>query len=201
MKRITNTRARYRLGRAIAILGFAAAMIPTVTVRAQPSAYKYDLRLEGGGWVPTGALSGDLKASGIVGVSAGWNYAHDWTAVVAAYWSPSEDKAVSGGMQVNIYQYDVGLEWSTRMNSIAQWDVSPFLGAGVGNRSYSPKRATEPEQESIDGYVTAGLAFNAEQATWRFGVRDYVSGWKGIMKTQSGTGNDLVILAGIGFRF
>lgn len=199
MKPMIHTRHWRRVSRVTAILCLAAAMLPAGAARAQE--YKYDLRLEGGGWVPTGTMSNDLKAAGTVGVTAGWTFSPNWTAVVAAYWTPSEDKVLTSEMQVNIYQYDVGLEWSTKTSRIARWDVMPYIGGGLGSRSYSPRRATEPDQESIDGYLSAGLAFAAEQATWRFGVRDYISGWKGIMKTKSATGNDLAILAGIGFRF
>lgn len=199
MKPIAATTSARLARRALAILALAAAIAPVGAARAQ--GYTYDFRLEGGGWVPTGTMANDLKAAGTVGLTAGLKFSPDWTALISAYWTPSEDKVVSGEMQVNIYQYDVGLEWSTKTSRIARWDVMPFFGAGLGNRSYSPRRATEPDQNAFDGYLAGGIAFAAEQATWRIGVRDYVSGWKGIMKTQSATGNDLAILAGIGFRY
>jgi hypothetical protein len=199
MKPIAATTSARLARRAMAILTLAAATAPLCAARAQ--GYKYDFRVEGGGWVPTGTMANDLKAAGTVGLTAGLIFSPNWTALASAYWTPSEDKVVSGEMQVTIYQYDVGLEWSTKTSRIARWDIMPFLGAGLGSREYSPRRVTEPSQSAFDGYLSGGLAFAAEQATWRFGVRDYVSGWKGLMKTQSATGNDLAILAGVGFRF
>ena len=199
MKPNTERNGWRRIARATATLVLFASFAPAVAAHAQQ--YKYEIRLDGGAWLPTGRIADDLKYAGTVGAAAVWNYAHEWSAVASAMWTPSEDKSPSGGMQVNVYQYDVGFEWATKTSEIARWDVKPYLGAGIGDRTYSPKRETEPDQNVVDGYLAAGFSFVSEHESWRFGIRDYVSEWKGLLRTQSSTGNDVAIFAGIGLRF
>jgi hypothetical protein len=199
MKPIVKRARGRRMARALAALALVALFAPVTAARAQM--YKYEIRLEGGAWYPMTPISDDLKAAGTVGAAASWMFSPDWSALISASWTPTQDKDPSGSMHVNMYQYDVGIEWSTKTGEVYAWDISPFLGAGLGGRSYSPQRTTEPGQNVFGGYLAAGLSFGYEQATWRIGLRDDVTGWNGIMKTKSTTGNDAAIIGGIGFRF
>jgi hypothetical protein len=202
MKSKVVRRARRRGATAFgarAALALAVLFAPASAAHAQM--YSYELRLEGGAWYPTGPLADDLKTAGTVGAAASWTFSPGWSALVSASWTPSQDKDPGGSMHVNIYQYDVGVEWSAKTGEIYVWDLSPFLGAGLGGRTYSPQRVTLPSQDVFDGYIGAGLSFAYRQSTWRIGVRDYVSGWNGIMKTKPTTGNDFAVIGGIGFRF
>jgi hypothetical protein len=202
MKPIVKRGGWRRVARALASLAalpLVAAFAPVTVARAQN--YKYEIRLEGGGWYPTGAIADELKNAGTVGATASWTFSPDWSALISGSWTPSREKDPAAPQHVNIYQYDLGIEWSTMTGEVYRWEVSPFVGAGLGSRSYSPQRLGTPSQSVFDGYLAAGVSFGSDQETWRIGIRNCVSGWKGIIKTTSTTGDDVAIIAGIGFRF
>lgn len=202
MRRNVRRNSRRYLRRATsAAAALALALLAAAPAGAQPRNYKYEIRLEGGGWFPASPISDALKSAGTVGATASWMFSPDWSTLLSGAWTSSQDKDPSGSLHVNIYQYDVGIEWSAKAAELNRWDLRPYVGAGLGGRSYSPERATEPSQSVFDGYLSAGLSLWLEEATWRVGLRNYISGWNGLMKTQSATADDVAIIAGFGFRF
>jgi hypothetical protein len=188
--------------RAATMLAVAlSSVLPVSGARAQ-SGYDYELRLEGGGWLPTAAISHDLKSASLLGVGGRYMLAYGFALTGSAWWASSADKsATSPSEGVNVTQGDVGLEWGRRVTSLGPYAGVLLIGGGVGGRSYAPKNPSEPDRSSLEAFGAVGLAFDLNHLVWRIEARDNLSTWNGLRDNQSLQGNDVELRAGIGWRW
>jgi hypothetical protein len=74
------------------------------------------------------------------------------------------------------------------------WKLSPFIGAGVGARTYHFKSSAMTGQTDLDGYGALGGQFMASRVGARIEVRDYASRFKGLEgEEKTATRNDVMV--------
>lgn len=116
-------------------------------------------------------------------------------------WVRSRDVASPGAPKLDLFTYDAGLEYrSSPFKITTGTTLRPFIGTGIGARTYSYRNADLEAITTPSGYVSAGGEFGYRRIRLRIEARDYVSGLKQLGgKSSSGVGNDVAVMVGLRF--
>jgi hypothetical protein len=191
--------------RALAVAAGTALLILTVVSEAadaQSIMKRFQSRSTVGAFVPLGA-QGDLLDAGPVFGSQLSFAINPTVSIVGAFAMSSSEEASATADEVDIYQYDIGAEVGKTLEAGARWRFRPYVGAGIGGRTYNYKDISGPAQHNLAGYGAAGALLMFGRAGIRLEARDYVSGFKGLSGEyeSSKTRNDLMITTGLAFGF
>jgi hypothetical protein len=191
--------------RAIAVAAGTALLILTIVSEvadAQSIMKRFQTRSTVGAFVPMGA-HGDLLDAGPVFGSQVAFAIHPNVSIVGAFSMSSAKEESATADEVDIYQYDVGAEVGKTILGGGRWRFRPYVGAGIGGRSYNYQDISGPAQHNLAGYASAGALVMFGRAGIRLEARDYVSGFKGLAGEyeSSKTRNDLMITTGLAFGF
>lgn len=186
---------------AVAASAGAQQRAPEVKGMALELRPRIELRPVIGGLVATGAQRETLEDAALIGAQLAVEV-HRIVHLVGAFsYVPSQTRRPDGGYdQVRLFQWDVGAELNTRQRTRGDWTPKPFVGVGVGRRTY----------ENIDrhlrhGYPTLYGGFGVEYQTdvigLRVEVRDYVSRFAGYDGSEPrGMRNDIAVAVGIAYH-
>jgi hypothetical protein len=169
-----------------------------------------ELRPFVGAYVPTGTQSDLLKEGVVSGLQVGLEATRYMHVVGTFAWSSTHNRNVrlgtgpddqTGSHRVNLYAYDAGVEFFTRRNAGSEWQLRPFVGAGVGGRTYDPVAHDAKTLNDMAGYGTLGTELQRRSIALRIEGRDYVSQWKGIDGNESSKArNDLMFVAALAWH-
>jgi hypothetical protein len=153
-----------------------------------------------GAYVPTGEQRDFLKDAVLVGAQGSLNFGTNFAVTGSFGWSPSKDKVTPGDQKIDAYQYDLGLEVRTPESYLG--GVTPFVGAGIGGRTYNYRDLDVDAKTNFDGYGAVGVDVGAGRVGVRIEARDYVSRFKPLTGNgDTKTRNDVGLFAGLGVRF
>ena len=153
-----------------------------------------------GGYVPTGAQRRALDPAALIGVQAAIGVRPTLALVAGAAIAQTEDRTRPPGGNVNLVQYDVGVELGRASGRHRQTGLAPFVGAGVGGRTYDYAAGGVAKRFLPAGYVAAGAELALGRAGLRVEARDYLARYDGPGVDPS-TRNDLALLAGLAYHF
>ena len=165
----------------------------------------FEVRPYAGAYIPTGKQRDLLKDAVLVGAQASYRIVPQLAITGAFGWSPSKDRITAGDQTLDLYQYDVGAElrapsWYT--SGSGSWDFTPFVGLGVGGRTYSYRDLDVGSKTNVAGYGALGGEAGFGRAGVRIEARDYVSQFKPLTGGgDSKTRNDVTLAAGLTLRF
>lgn len=216
--RITH-RTRYAVATVAVIVG--TTLMPTAAhaQRAASGATAIvgngiEIRPVVGAFVPTGDHRDLLKDALLVGAELGWHFIPSLAVVGSFAWAPTKDKttALPGNAlftgseeKVDLFDYDLGLEWRLPYAIPTTWAVRPYLGAGVGGRTSSYRDVSSSSQTDLLGYGKLGVdvAPDAGLLGLRFEARDNITRFEGLRGelADATTRNDVQLTAGLTFRF
>lgn len=201
-KAVTVSSSFVRRGAAGAAALFALGAIPSVG-RAQSLGSQFELRPFVGAFIPTGDQRDFLKDAVLVGGQASWRVVPALAFTGTFAWSPSKDRITAGNQTLDIYQYDVGAELRVPAGYNAGFvDFTPFVGLGLGGRTYNYRDLDVNSTTNFDGYGAVGGDIGLGPIAFRIEGRDYVSQFKPLTGTGSTkTRNDIGLAAGIAYRF
>ena len=113
-------------------------------------------------------------------------------------WARSRDISVTASPKLDIFTYDIGAEARGNQRSLGSGiSFSPFVGAGLGARSYSYRNLAVETANRPAGYVSAGGEFGYHRIRLRLEVRDYVSAFKPLNGRGQEVRNDMTVMVGI----
>jgi hypothetical protein len=118
-------------------------------------------------------------------------------------WSPSEDRLTLGDPTLDLYQYDIGGE-ARAANWVRgeTWNFSPFVGLGLGGRTYHYRDLDVDASTQFGGYGALGGDLGFGRLGLRLEARDYLSRFEPLIGDgDSDTRNDVALLAGLNYRF
>lgn len=197
----TRTFVRHVLASAlVGAVGFAGAVN---TAAAQVSQSGFEFRPFVGGYVPTGDQRDFLKDAVLVGAQGSWRFIPSFALTGSLSWSPSKDRLTSGDETLDVVQYDIGAEArAASWLGAATWDFTPFVGLGVGGRTYSYRDLEVDSQTNVAGYGAVGGDLYFGRVGLRVEARDYLSRFKPLVGTgDAQTRNDISLVTALTFRF
>ena len=166
-------------------------------LRAQSTNYRAAVRPFVGAYVPTGDQRDFVKPAVLAGAQASMAFNDNFALTGSFGWTPSKDKVTAGDQTLDQFQYDVGVE----ARSMKSTHASPFVGLGVGGRTYKYRDLDISSKSDFDGYGALGVDVGWRPIGVRVEGRDYVSRFDplsggGGTKTR----NDLMFFVGFGLR-
>ena len=189
-------------GFAVAGLAIAALVSGGALTRIQAQG-RLESRSVIGAFIPTGDQRTELDGALMMGSSLAFRASPSISLVGRFTWSGSNAKQLSGQPQVKVYGYDLGAEY--RVADVAagrSWRVRPFVGGGVGGRTYNTDVSGMKNETDLVGYGALGIQADYKKIGFRVEGRDYLSRYDGLTGTgDRATRNDVGVSAGMAFRF
>lgn len=183
--------------RRIAIV-VAALVLGAGTLPAQLTMGKMEVRPFVGASLPIGAQRDLYKDAPIYGLQVAREQGRFLHVVGSFGWVNGMDKYDVVRDNVDILQYDVGLELGRLMPMSAKWSWRPFLGLGGGGRSYSYRHSTLNDRSCLAGYGSLGTEFQWDTRAFRFEGRDNVFCYRSpLADGKRQTRNDLGVAFGL----
>lgn len=218
---MTRTTRRIRYHAATLTVAAIATLVLPHAVHAQRADAGFstivgagiEIRPVVGAFIPTVDQRNLLTDAVLVGGELGWHFVPSFAVVGAFGWAPTRDQLTGlpgnplfTGRQekIDLFQYDLGLEWRLHYSIPAPWPARPYLGAGAGGRTYSFRHVSTSSQTNLLGYGKLGI--DVAPADGLFGLRlearDNLTRFKGLSGelVNAATRNDLQLTAGLTLR-
>ncbi len=160
-------------------------------------------RLVAGATSPSGSLKDVYGAGGLGGVQAAVTINSRLSATVSTTWANAPTRrSQTLPAYAFAWTYDGGLEFRIAETSGA-WTLSPFVGAGVGSRSYVLPDPVTMSVTGLAGFGSVGTDIGKPNGRWGFRaeVRGYQASYSDLeRRTARANGNDLNLMVGISRR-
>lgn len=181
----------------------AALIVTGTTVIAQsPGPMRIELRPFAGAYVPTGKLADDFKTAVTGGAEAALEITPRLHVLATGSWTNSHHKfAGMTNDRTNLWQYDVGAEFTVAEAPVGTWTFRPFVGLGGGGRTYDYQHAGMSSSTQLAGYASIGHEALFGAIGIRCEARDYMSRYKSPLTTKTTNRNDLGFTFGVAFHF
>ena len=160
-----------------------------------------------GAIVGTGDQGDALKSAVLVGGQASYAFHPNFSLIGSFGWSPSQDKLSPQRPDLDLYQYDLGIEG--RLSNLTENSsiiTRPYAAVGGGGRTYSLRNVANADAQTNPlGYGAIGL--DLDRAGGKIGIRlearDNITSFKGFRGELADrkTRNDVQFSAGLTFGF
>jgi hypothetical protein len=183
------------------VVAIAALIVGASALVAQAPAITPEVRPFAGVIVPTGAQRDLFADAALVGMQAAVELKPSLHLVGTFGWTPGQDKYNVSLDNVNIFQYNAGIELGFVEPLAGNWELRPFIGAGVGGRSYTYEASTLKDKTSFAGYGALGTEFQLARTALRLEVRDNVFWFRSpIAGVDTDTRNDIGFSLGVAYH-
>lgn len=187
---------------ALLLVGFVTA---PVSAQVQ-GPLAFSLGPQVGVYIPVQDQADDLSETLTLGAMVRTDLSR-WLGVVGSFWwAPSEAEVPSlSPMEedVDLFQYDLGFELRPFANRNDNWPIVPFIGGGVGGRSYSFRDLDEGSETDFSGYGSLGGEVVLDRIALRLEGRGYLSDFDGLTGAHpdSEARGEFTFTAGVLYRF
>lgn len=167
--------------------------------RSSDSSARWSVLVPGGTIVPTGEQRHAIKRGNVTALQVSYLARPNFAITSTFGWGRSRDIASADDPKLDVFTYDAGVEarapkWIAREGA----DLTPFIGAGAGGRSYNYRALDVDATHNVAGYLSGGAELRIRRVGVRLEARDYVAGFKPLNGVgDSRMGNDVVVMAGL----
>jgi hypothetical protein len=160
-----------------------------------------------GAIIGTGGQADVLKNSVIVGAQLSYIFMPHFAAVGSVGWSRSQDTRDVTQPKLDLYQFDLGLEWRWKnMTASSALATQPYAALGGGSRTYSLRDVPNTSAQTNAIFYTA-VGLDVYPSNGRVGLRlqargnmtDF-NGFRGELPSDK-TRNDVQLSAGLTVAF
>ena len=183
----------------VMIVALAATAL---TAQAQEPGPKPEIRPFAGMYVPTGDQRDLFENAPMFGLQAALELRPNFHVLGTFGYVPGQTKYVATSDNVQIFQYDVGVEVDMVRSLGESWLFKPFFGLGGGARTYLYDADNLTNRTCAAGYAALGTEFQYGRTAIRFEGRDNVFCYKSALpNVESKTRNDIGLSLGIAYHF
>lgn len=184
------------------LVAVAALLAGASALAAQSRMIKPEIRPFAGAIIPTGDQRDLFLDAAMVGVSTAVELKPSLHLVGTFAWVPGQNKYGVLQNNVNIFQYNVGVELGFVRPLAGNWELRPFLGLGVGGRTYGYESTTLDDKTGVAGYGAVGTEFQLARTALRLEARQNVFNYRSPIAGQSAkTRNDIGLSLGVAYHF
>jgi hypothetical protein len=142
-------------------------------------------------------MRNDLPNAWFMGGQGGLEMNRNLHLVGTVAWMPNRTSR-----DVSAYAYDAGVE-SFRPYALGErWEIRPFLGAGLGGRTYVDHGNGDHSETNFAAYGALGTELQLDRLAMRVEARDYLTRFKGLAgELESETRNDLALVSSFVFHW
>jgi hypothetical protein len=188
---------------ALAAAGMLVASSGAASQTADHSRSAWELRITGGGLIPTGTQRKSIDDAQQTTAQLTWRLKPSLAINGTFGWARSRDVGMTERPRLDVFTSDLGIEARPTLWLVTRSATfSPFIGAGAGMRSYNHRSLDLDATHNPAAYVSAGGELGFGRMGLRVEVRDYVSGFKAL-SGGDGDGsvrNDVMIMTGLRFN-
>jgi len=159
----------------------------------------WELLFSSGALIPTGAQRNYLKDAQLSTAQVSYVIRSRFAITTMFAWARSRDLASAGDPKLDVFMYDVGAEArAPRLTASRSLTFAPFVGVGVGSRSYNYRSLDVDARHNLAGYAAVGGELGRRRVRLRLEVRDYLTGFKPLDgQGTADTRNDVVAMIGL----
>lgn len=168
---------------------------------AQAQVFTPELRPFVGAYLPTGAQADLFKGASLFGLQGALEVEPTFHLLGTFSWVPAHNKFTGFDENASIFAYDVGAEFGTLYPLGSGWELKPFLGLGVGARTYTYKAPGLSTNTCAAGYGALGSEFQVDKVALRFEARDNLFCYRDPIDGVSKTRNDVGLALGLAYHF
>ena len=163
---------------------------------------QFELRPFVGASIPTGSQRNLFRDELLIGFQAAVELNPTLHMVGSLGGVPSHARyAVSDG-EVNVFQYDLGLELGWARSLSRGREFRPFFGFGAGGRTYAFAADVLDDRTCLSGYGALGSELRFGRTGVRLEARDNVFCYRSPMASVgSRTRNDVSLMLGLAYQF
>ena len=180
----------------------AACAVPMAARSQNPKFAGPEIRPFIGAYMPSGGMKTQFQSATILGAQAAYEATRHLHVVGTLSWMNARTRLASlDDNATSVWQYDAGLEFNIDKAAGRVWLFQPFLGAGVGGRSYDYQASNVNGSSCTTGYATTGAQLQRNALAWRVEGRGYLACYESPVTGKSRTRNDFSILFGAAWHF
>jgi len=169
---------------------------------AQESRTAAEIRPFVGISIPTGSQRDLFNDAPVFGLQGAMELKPTLHLVGTFAWVPGQTQYVAASDNVNVFQYDVGVELGMVRELSGDWQFRPYVGLGAGARTYAYQAGQLADKTCAQGYGAIGGEFQIRRTSLRLEGRDNVFCFKSpIAGVDSRTRNDIRVAAGFAYHF
>jgi len=186
----------------IAIAALSLAMPIAAHAQIDSTAPRHwELRITSGALIPVGDQREQLQRAPLSALQVSWLPSPAVAVTGTFAWAKSRDLASERTPRVTAYTADLGVE-----SRPAKWEtgerlrVSPFVGAGLGARSYDYVHGRSAARHNVAAYGAIGAELGFGRVALRVEAREYVGGFTAMDGVgPNSPSSDLVMMTSLRF--
>jgi hypothetical protein len=187
-----------RHGLSILIAAVAVAAAPPAMAQTSETTMAFEMRPTAGIYLPTGQMRHDFKAAALLGFQGGLEVNDHAHLLLGGAWAQTEARFPAFTRQrTDIWQFDAGAELNLIRRLDADWLFRPFVGAGIGARTYDYEMPGVGSRTCTVGYGSVGTEFQRHLVAARFESRNNLSCFRSPVTGEARTRYDLGLTLGL----
>jgi hypothetical protein len=158
-----------------------------------------EVRPFAGVFLPVGAEKTDFKSATMMGAQAAVEVNRYVHGVASVGWTHGHNRMFARDL-THIWQYDVGAELNAVTEMGWGWYFRPFIGTGLGGRTYDYRGVSAKTTSCPAGYGSIGGELQHDLVAFRVEARDYVSCFQSPVSSGKHSRNDLGLTVGLAYH-
>ena len=178
----------------------AAVIASAVPAAAQVSETNmaFEMRPVAGLFIPTGRMRDDFQATFQVGFQGGFEVNDHAHLLLSGMWAQTDARFPAFTQrQTDIWQFDAGAELNLLHRINRDWLFRPFVGSGIGARTYDYRMEGVGSKTCTAGYLALGTEFQMQEVAVRMENRNNVSCFSAPLTGAKRTLYDLGLTLGV----
>ena len=173
----------------------ALAALAAAPARAEEPAARLEVAPLVGAFMPILDQRDTLGDALLVGLVGTYDFHPNVAFAASVAWAAPE----AAGRTVDLFQWDIGLQGQLPYALSGSWTLKPFVGVGVGTRTYDFRTAAIETETDFHFYSALGASLRRGGLDVALTLRHELT--TGGPQGDSGTRGNLAPFASVGYRF